>query len=313
MRTVFFIGIWIACAGPVKAELIDRGGGLIYDSDQDITWMQNANYVVSSGYHPDGKLMWPDAIEWAENLSYYDEVRGVVWDDWRLPATAVPDPACSIQEDRGDDYPLQGKGYGCLGSEMSYLYNFYGVSEENPGPFVGIQKIIYWSKDEFEPDTTRAWWFVFGTGGFQGTFVKPDILTVWAVRDGDVAFDGEELEVEIEVRSGNRAGRVNPASRGKLSLVIFSTDAQSGSVDFDATQVDPLSLRLGNGGAEIAHINGHVIDIDGDGDQDLLTHFPVLGADIACGDSSLMLTGETYAGENFSGEAPIAQPGRSCR
>ena len=28
-----------------KAELIDRGGGLIYDTDLDITWLQDANYA----------------------------------------------------------------------------------------------------------------------------------------------------------------------------------------------------------------------------------------------------------------------------
>jgi len=40
------------------AELIDRGGGLIYDTVLDITWMQDASYAQTSGYDADGKVTW---------------------------------------------------------------------------------------------------------------------------------------------------------------------------------------------------------------------------------------------------------------
>ena len=32
------------------AVLIDRGGGLIYDTILDVTWMQDANYINTTGY-----------------------------------------------------------------------------------------------------------------------------------------------------------------------------------------------------------------------------------------------------------------------
>ena len=32
------------------AALFDRGGGLIYDSDLDITWLKDGNYAQTSGY-----------------------------------------------------------------------------------------------------------------------------------------------------------------------------------------------------------------------------------------------------------------------
>ena len=67
------------------AELIDRGGGLIYDSTWDITWLQDANYAVTSGFDSDGKMDWNIAMSWTSGLEYYDSVRDVTWSNWRLP------------------------------------------------------------------------------------------------------------------------------------------------------------------------------------------------------------------------------------
>jgi len=65
--------------GHADAELFDRGGGLVYDSDQDITWLQTA--------HQDFRLNWEDALSWADDLAYYDSVRDITWNDWRMPYT----------------------------------------------------------------------------------------------------------------------------------------------------------------------------------------------------------------------------------
>ncbi|MFC1857036.1 hypothetical protein ACFL9U_03300 [Thermodesulfobacteriota bacterium] len=61
----------------IKAQLWDRGGGLIYDDILNVTWLQDANYARSSGYDVDGKMTWYEATEWAENLVYNDTVRGI--------------------------------------------------------------------------------------------------------------------------------------------------------------------------------------------------------------------------------------------
>jgi hypothetical protein len=44
------------------AELIDRGGGLIYDTVLDIKWLQDANYAQTSGYDDDGRMNWYTAV-----------------------------------------------------------------------------------------------------------------------------------------------------------------------------------------------------------------------------------------------------------
>jgi len=50
----------IALSGAAQATLIDRGGGLIYDDVLNITWLQDANYAMTSGYDADGRMNWAD-------------------------------------------------------------------------------------------------------------------------------------------------------------------------------------------------------------------------------------------------------------
>jgi hypothetical protein len=64
-----------------SATLIDRGGGLIYDTGLQITWLQYSFNNNPSGYH------WPNAMTFAANYAYFGPVRQVNWDDWRLPWT----------------------------------------------------------------------------------------------------------------------------------------------------------------------------------------------------------------------------------
>lgn len=89
LRTSLLITASLLSAQAAQAALYDRGGGLIYDDVLDITWLQDMLYARSSGslVNPDsaGRMTWADSVTWADNLSYYDSVRGVTYDDWRLP------------------------------------------------------------------------------------------------------------------------------------------------------------------------------------------------------------------------------------
>lgn len=112
---------------PASADFHDRGGGLIYDDDLDITWLQDASYAYTSGYDADGRMDRYQPVEWAEDLVYAGA------DDWRLPATLVPDPSC-----------FDSQGSGCTGSDLGHLYyielgndgTFGGP--KNHGPFMNI-------------------------------------------------------------------------------------------------------------------------------------------------------------------------------
>ncbi|RJQ46005.1 MAG: DUF1566 domain-containing protein [Nitrospiraceae bacterium] len=136
------------------ANLIDRGNGLIYDDDLNITWLQDANYSLIT-------MTWEAANTWAANLVYQN------FDDWRLPAS----DNCS-----GND---------CAGSEMGHLYYSNGITSGSSQMFLNVKPSIYWAANENIDNSSQAWRFNFKYGT-QGVSDKTDVRYAWAVRDGDV-------------------------------------------------------------------------------------------------------------------------------
>jgi len=155
------------------SELIDRGGGLIYNTDRNITWLQDANYAYTSGYDSDGLMNWADAMEWADSLEYDG------YSDWRLPSPYNPDGS-------GPD-----DGFHVTGSEMGHLYytelgNPYPGLLTCTGPFMNIQPNMYWTNTHHATLPDRAWSFSWVDGGTGHTNDWQDDQRAWAVRDGDV-------------------------------------------------------------------------------------------------------------------------------
>ena len=107
-----------------SAGLIDRGNGMIYDDVLDITWLQDANYVQTSGEHHISWLRWEQAMEWVDNLNYGG------FNDWRLPEVYdVGNNGCGGSRTNGIDC-----GYNVLTSytdangdtyfsELAYMYH----------------------------------------------------------------------------------------------------------------------------------------------------------------------------------------------
>lgn len=170
------------CVINADASLLDRGYGLIYDTDLNITWMQDANYSKTSGFDDNGIMNWNDSMYWVNNLVY----RGFT--DWRLPTSAQPDSSCS-QQQNGVSF-----GINCSGGEMGHLfYDELGgvayshiLSSNDPDVhlFKNIQSIEYWSSTEYPNNSSMAMYFLF-TVGLQDAHTKGGAY-VWAVRDGDV-------------------------------------------------------------------------------------------------------------------------------
>ena len=171
-----------------NALLIDRGNGMIYDTDQNITWLADANYAVTSGYaavnavdngdtatdniFADGRMGWDAAMSWAAGLNYGG------YDDWRLFSA--------------DDNCVGGN---CIGTELGHLfYEELGLSvgesmSNSTAPelafFDNIQSRFYWSGTEYTLDTDFSWHFLAGFGA-QFTGGKSAEFFAWAVRTGDV-------------------------------------------------------------------------------------------------------------------------------
>ena len=161
--------------------LIDRGFGLIYDVDRNITWLQDANYARTGGRSRDGQMTWDDAMSWVASLDIFG-VKG-----WRLP-TAL---------NRDGSGPCT--GWGCRDSEFGHLV--HGPWTTSPGQVTYRNfdaSTIYWTSTESSP--TEAHGFYFYTMR-QGTMPKnpfrngtiDDVdkplvpVLAWPVHDGDVA------------------------------------------------------------------------------------------------------------------------------
>ena len=94
------------------------------------------------------------------------------------------------------------------------------------------------------------------------------------------------VSTPIEVVVNILPASINPKSQGVIPVAILTTP------EFDATSVNPLSVRFGPAGATEAHGKGHLEDIDGDGDIDLLLHFGAQESGIVCGNTQASRRGE---------------------
>lgn len=190
----------VTLSGAAQAALVDRGGGMIYDTTLNITWLSDMNYAYASHYTGDGvdsggAMTWDAATIWANNLVYGG------FSDWRLPTLNPFDTSCSknfIPSGGGIQY----YGFNCTGGELSHLFvtdlgnapltlvgNQTGDTAEqiaNLAMFHHVNAYFYWSGTDFSPDPTDAWIFS-PLDGSQTNGVKAFYDYALAVRPGDVA------------------------------------------------------------------------------------------------------------------------------
>jgi hypothetical protein len=105
---------------------------------------------------------------------------------------------------------------------------------------------------------------------------------------------------KIDIKPGNDVNRINPSSRGTVSVAIL------GAEGFDVTDIDTMTLAFGPEGAHPAHaVKENYRDLDGDNFPDLLTQFRVNESGIEIGDTESCLRGKTHDGLFFEGCAAI--------
>lgn len=237
-----------------QAELHDRGGGLIYDDVLDITWLQDANYAKTNGDDNTGRMTWDQAMQWAQNLEYYDSVRNVTWTDWRLPrirpingTNYVSDFSVDGTTDRGFNtvsvnselahmYYVSLGNLGYAATDGSYPQPGYGLV--STGPYMNLRPLAYWSESEYDPFLGHAWGFILLTGSQHAGVKDLETFYAWAVRDGDVGAPPVDPVVEITSPvhataqsglvtvsadvSGMQASRVIFVAGGKLACIAVS-------------------------------------------------------------------------------------------
>jgi hypothetical protein len=143
--------------------------------------------------------------------------------------------------------------------------------------------------------------FSVAVGDFNGDG-RPDLATGNAeANTASILINNTSIEipVKIDIRPGSFPNTINPKSNGVIPVAILTTES------FDASTVDPLSVRFGPKGAKEAHQKGHLEDVNHDGEPDLVLHFRTQNTGIKCGDTSASLTGATLDGDPIQGTDSI--------
>lgn len=104
--------------------------------------------------------------------------------------------------------------------------------------------------------------------------------------------------IEIDVLPDDDANKIYPNKGGKFPVAILS------DATFDATQVDPATVRFGLGEAVPADLP-IISDVDGLYGDDSTLSFWTEETGIFCNDTEVRLIGETYAGDAIQGSDAI--------
>jgi hypothetical protein len=194
----------ILASGAAQAALIDRGGGMLYDTVLDITWLQDANYAKTSGYDADGRMTWSDANVWAANLVYGG------YSNWRLASNTPVGAAWNYGFSYNGSTDV-GVNITSPHSELSYMYyvnlglhgyytpagaydptfGIYGNGtvggQSNVGLVNNLQSDYYWSGTAYAPNPAAYAWDFRPYDSFQDYNSQNNQFYAWAVRPGDVA------------------------------------------------------------------------------------------------------------------------------
>lgn len=126
------------------------------------------------------------------------------------------------------------------------------------------------------------------------------------VRDEFTIIKDPPDVVQIDVSPWDAANEVKPASNNLLAVAIHGMSAAGGdAIDFDAEQVNPLTVRLGVGEAPNVAVPW-LQDVDGDEQNDMIVGFDTSQTGIFCNDVEVTLTGETLLGKGFVGTDAIS-------
>jgi hypothetical protein len=188
------------------AALYDRGNGMIYDSTQNITWLQDANYANTSGYTSTlpgyyfiaGRMTWEQSTSWVNDLVYGG------YSGWRLPSASL------VGNENYSPNGSTNSGYNNTRSEVGHLffelgnksaYTLNGIPQSGSGltntifvdagtgqsvSFLNLQKWFYWEAEASASYPDHAWEFNTNTTRQDISF-KTSAMYAWAVHDGDVA------------------------------------------------------------------------------------------------------------------------------
>ena len=105
--------------------------------------------------------------------------------------------------------------------------------------------------------------------------------------------------VDIDIKPGSFPNAINPASKGVIPVAILTNET------FDASSVDPTTVKFGRTGTEASPVQWTMEDVDYDGDLDMILHFKTQETGIQPGDIEAKLTGKTLKDISIEGTDSI--------
>ena len=119
-------------------------------------------------------------------------------------------------------------------------------------------------------------------------------------------------EISIDIRPRSFPNQIDPQSDDSVPVAILTTNDADDAGTFDATRFNPMSVRFGGVGREVAAIRVEERDVDGDVDTDLVFRFKSRDIGLNCTDSSATLRGQTVAGRVVQGTDSVMVAGCSA-
>lgn len=153
-----FTALALALAGamPAQAALVDRGGGLVYDTANDITWLA-------------APALLPGPVDWTTAVLFASSFVHAGGSDWRLPRSSFIDAGCAL-----------GEGFDCSDSEMARLFyqqlggqadnSVFDGSGDTPEElaavalFPALAESWFWSGQAADDGSNTAFAFHFANG-----------------------------------------------------------------------------------------------------------------------------------------------------
>jgi len=118
------------------------------------------------------------------------------------------------------------------------------------------------------------------------------------------------IDFNIDIKPGSAPNSINTKSMGVVPVAIL------GSTSFDVLDVDVTTLAFGPAGAAPVHdltnpdtFDDHLQDVNGDGFDDLVSHYKQKETGIVCGDTEAPLIVSTTGGEFILGTDSVNPKG----